>query len=366
MDLSLTELQSMLQEITRKFLLKSCPIQHVRQMETDELGYSPQLWQEIAKMGWLDVETNCKEMGFLELALVVEQMGVVLLPSPFINTVIGALAVMQFGSQEQKQIILPAIASGQMILTLAIYEPDLNLSEESMQTRAVKSDQGWLIFGEKLLVSDLQAADKVLCIARTENGVTVFVIDANDAHLKRKAIQSLSCDKQWDITFQSLAVNQADILGREGDGWNIARHMLRWGACLLSAYMSGAADRVVKMTSDYAKEREQFGKPISKFQAIQHKMVDMMVEVAGARLLVYEAAWQIGQRSNSDFTVAAAKAWSGAAFHRVAEEGMRVFASMGYAKECDMQLYYRRATVLKEMLGDTHYCRDRVATLLGI
>ncbi|GAG37544.1 unnamed protein product, partial [marine sediment metagenome] len=248
-----------------------------------------------------------------------------------------------FGSQEQKQIILPAIASGRMILTLAIYEPDLNLSEEAMQTRAVKSDHGWLIFGEKLLVSDLQAADKVLCIARTENGVTVFIIDANDAHLKGKAIPSLSGDKQWDITFQSLAVNQDDILGVEGDGWDIARNMLRWGACLLSAYMSGAADRVVKITSDYAKEREQFGKPINKFQAIKHKMADMMVEVAGAQLLTYEAAWQIGQGLNSDFTVAAAKAWSGMAFHRVAEEGMRVFASIGYAKECDMQLYYRRA-----------------------
>jgi len=366
LDLSLTESQSILRESARKFLMSECPLALVREMETAALGHSPELWHRMAELGWFDLENNRREMGFLELALVVEQMGAVLLPEPFVSTVIGALAVDTFGSKLQKETLLPAIARGESVITLALYESDFKLAEGSVQARAEPVASGWRLFGEKTLVRDLAAADRVICFARTGHGVTAFLLDTHEALILREPRQTMGNDRQWDVTLNGVPVSSADVLGEEGQGWRVATKVLRWGACLTAAFIAGAADRALTLAADYAKQREQFGRPIGKFQAIGHKLADMMVIVEGARLLAYEAAWKLGRGDDSDFEVAAAKAWAGDAFHRTTEEGMRIFASMGYAKDCDMQLYYRRATALRAWLGDSHYQRGKIADMIGI
>ena len=366
MDLSLTESQSILKEGARKFLAKECPSSLVRQMEADSLGHSPQLWKKMAKMGWLDVQSNRAEMGFVELALLLEQMGATLLPLPFISTMVGALAIQNFGTAAQKKELLPLIAAGDLVITLAIYESDFNLNENSIQARAEKKEPGWRLYGAKTLVRDLEAADRVLCLVRAEAGVTAFLVDAADALVIKQPLETMAGDKQWDVFLNSLPVTRRDMIGEAGQGWRIAEAVLRWNACLWSAYQAGAADRVLSMTADYAKDRQQFGKPIGKFQAVQHKLADMMVKVEGARLLAYEAAWTLDQEQAAEFEVAAARAWCGDAFRDCAEEAMRLFASIGYAEECDIQLYYRRAVSLKQWLGDSHYQRAKIADLAGI
>ncbi len=366
MDLSLTESQAILKESARKFLASECPTALVRQLEADSLGHSPDLWKKMANMGWLDLEGNRAEMGFVELALLLEQMGAVLLPLPFVSTVVGALVIQNFGTESQKKALLPRIAAGEMILTLALYESGFTLGESGVQARATEKDPGWRLCGAKTLVRDLEAADRVLCLVRMDLGVTAFLVDAADAMLLRQPLETMAGDKQWDVFLNALPVTRSDVIGEEGQGWQVADAILRWSACLWSAYLAGAADRVLKLTADYAKDRQQFGKPIGKFQAVQHKLADMMVQVEGARLLAYEAAWTLDQQRTVEFEVAAAKAWCGDAFRDVAEEAMRIFASIGYAEECDIQLYYRRAVALKQWFGDSHYQRGRIADLAGI
>ena len=370
MDLSLNEEQSLVREGARKFLARECPSTLVREMEQDRLGYSPDLWKKMADLGWIKMpftqQYGGEGMGFLELALIVEQMGAVLLPSPFITTITGGLAIMKFGTEEQKKTLLASIGRGELIMSLAIYEPNLKLEEGSMTTRTEMCGDGFLLFGNKTFVPDLHVADKFLCVACTPNGVTVFIVDTGSSEIKLQQLPTMASDKQWEVSLKGVRVNRKDILGEEGSGWQVVESILQWGACLLCAYMAGAADKVVKMTTDYAKQREQFGRPIGSFQAIQHKLADMLVAVDGARLITYEAAWKIGQGLGADFEVAAAKSWTGTAFQKGTEDAMRVFASIGYSMECDIQLYYRSAAALQVWLGDPFFYRERVAQLMGI
>lgn len=370
MDLSLTEEQSLVQEVARKFLVKECPSTLVRELEQDRLGYSPDLWKKMADLGWMKApfakQYGGEGMGFLELALVVEQMGAVLLPSPFITNTISGLAIMKFGAEEQKRALLASIGRGELIMSLAIYEPNLKLEEGSMTTRAEMCGNDFLLFGNKTFVPDLQAAAKFLCVARTAKGVTVFVVDTGSSEIKLEQLPTMASDKQWDVSFKGARVSRQGILGEEGNGWQVVESILQWGACLWCAYMGGAADRVLQMTVEYARQREQFGRPIGSFQAIQHKLADMLVAVDGARLITYEAAWKIGQGLGADFEVAAAKYWASTTFRKTAEEAMRVFASIGYSMECDVQLYYRRSAALQVWLGDPFFYRERVAQLMGI
>jgi alkylation response protein AidB-like acyl-CoA dehydrogenase len=201
---------------------------------------------------------------------------------------------------------------------------------------------------------------------RSGAGVTIFLVDAADAMVLRQSVATIAGDRQWDVFLNAVPVTPGDMIGEAGQGWPVAVDVVRWSACLWSAYMAGAADRVLSLTAAYARERQQFGKPIGRFQAIQHKLADMMVNVEGARLLAYEAAWLLDQGTAAEFEVAAAKAWCGDAFRAAAEDAMRIYASIGYAMECDIQLYYRRALSLKQWLGDTHAQRAKIADLVGI
>jgi alkylation response protein AidB-like acyl-CoA dehydrogenase len=198
----------------------------------------------------------------------------------------------------------------------------------------------------------------------TSAGPAVFIVDTRAPGVKAQALNTIAYDKRSDVTLKDVAVGGGDLLGQEGQGWEIVSDIICWGSCLLAAYATGAAQRSLDMSVEYAKQRWQFGGQIANFQVIQHRFAEMLVAVEGSRLLTYEAAWRLAQGLPADMEVAAAKSWAGETFNRVASNAMRVYAGMGSTKECDIQLYYRRIKVVDMFLGDHDAQKQRIMALM--
>jgi alkylation response protein AidB-like acyl-CoA dehydrogenase len=369
MDIAVTETQKSIQKQANEFLEKECPISLVRQMENDELGYSPGLWKDMANVGWMGLtfpdEYGGDNTDFLDLIILLEEMGKFLVPGPFIPTMVSGLAIAAFGREEQKKALLPKIARGELIFSLALYEPPgLRLDEDSIVTRAEPCEGGFSLIGSKTYVPDFEAADKLLCVARTAEGTNMFILDTGNQGVRAEPLITIAYDKRSDVFLEKVTVTQKELLGREGQGGEIMDSILKWGACALSAYAVGAAQKSLDLSLEYAKQREQFGGPIASFQVIQHKLVDMLVAIEEARLLTYQAAWRLSQKLPADMEVSAAKARAGESYDKVTSEAMRIFSAMGSTKECDIQLYYRRVKPLQMFFGDSNFHQHKIAELM--
>ncbi len=376
MDLGLTEEQEMLKNFARDFLEKECPEKLVREMEDNERGFTDALWQGMANQGWqglmIPEAYGGNGMSFLDLCVLLEEFGRALVPGPFISTtVLGAVPVMEAGTDAQKQAILPKVASGALIMTLALTEPSARWDADGVELTARRDGDSYLLNGTKLFVPDAHVAHTLVVAARTggagEYGITLFLVDGKAAGLKTTVLKTIAADKQCEIQFKNVKVSAADILGAEGRGWDVLRSVQRKAAVAYSAYLVGLAQRDFEISVDYAKERVQFGRPIGSFQAIQHKAADMVTDVDGARFIMYRAAWAITENEpDQDLQVSMAKAWASDATRRVVAHGQQIHGGIGFTKEYVIQLFYRRQKMAELMWGDGDYHREKVAQLLHI
>jgi len=281
MDLGLSEEQEMLKESARDFLQKECPKRLVRQLDESDEGYSMELWHRMAELDWIGLvfpeEYGGSGRSFLDLAILLEEMGYNIVPGPFFPTVVlGGLAVLMAGSQEQKKEFLPRIARGEMILSPALTEPSASYDAASVRTEAIARDGEYVIKGTKLFVLNANVADYVLCVARTkettdsEDGITVFLVDAGSPGLKCTLLKTLAHDKQCEVTFDNVTVSEKNVLGKKDEGWPIVRAILQQAAVAKCAEMVGGAQAALDMAVNYAKERVQFGRPIGSFQQYGH------------------------------------------------------------------------------------------------
>jgi alkylation response protein AidB-like acyl-CoA dehydrogenase len=378
MDLGLDEQQEMLKRTARDFLEKECPKSLVRAMEEDERGYSPELWKKMADLGWqglvIPEEYDGLGQSFLDLSILLEEMGRALLPGPFFSTVVtGALPLMQFGTPEQKKTYLPRIASGELIMTFAQTEASATYEPQGIrETKAVKQGDKFVINGTKLFIHNAHVSDVLLVAARTRegqdprDGITVFIVNAKDPGITYNQLKTIASDKQSEVTFKDVAVSQKDVLGQVDRGWEVVDHVMLWGAAAKCAEMLGGAQKVLDMTVDYAKQRVQFGRPIGSFQAVQHHCANMAVDVDGSRYITYEACWTLSEGLDARQLISMAKAWVSDAYRRVAATGHQVHGGIGFTKDHDMQLYFRRAKAGELAFGDAEFHREMVAQLIGM
>lgn len=377
MDLALSEEQEMLRKMARDFLTNECPKKHVREMEEDEKGYSPELWQKMAELGWTGLVLPEQYGGgggsFLDLAILLEEMGRACLPGPFFPTVVlGALTLAEAGTEAQKKQVLPLVAGGKAIVTLALTEPSAAWSADGVSTKASLQGDSYTLNGTKLFVSDAHVADWLIVVARTgegnkpEEGITLFLVDARSNGLKYEVLKTIASDKQCEITLKDVSVPASNVIGKAGQGWEIVERALRRAAVAKCVEMVGGAQQVLEMTVQYAKDRVQFDKPIGSFQAIQHHCANMATDVDGARLIAYQAAWMMSEALPCTREVAMAKAWLSDAYRRVTAIGHQVHGGVGFTKDHDMQLYYRRAKAGELAFGDADFQREVVAAELGL
>ncbi len=376
MDVRLSEEQEILRKAARDFLTDKCPKTLVREMEQDDKGYSPQLWQEIADLGWMGLAFPEKygggDMSFLDLAILLEEMGRVCFPGPFFSTVIlGGLPILDAGSDEQKQKYLPEIISGKAIFTLALTEASGKYDAASVKARANADGDGYVINGTKLFVPDANVADYLLCAARTddkaraEDGITVFIVDARSPGISHTVLKTIARDKQCEVVFNGVKVPKENILGELNQGWSEMQKILERATIAKCCESVGGMQAVLDMTVPYVKERVQFGVPIGVFQAIQHHCVNMLVYVESARVIAYETAWKLSGGRPYSKEAAMAKAWVSDAYQRVVALGTQSHGGVSIMEDHDMPLYYRRAKAAELVFGDARFHRKTVARNLG-
>lgn len=374
MKLTLTEEQEMLKKTARDFLADKCSKKFVKQMEESETGYSRELWQEMAELGWMGLAFPGKygggDMSFLDLAVLLEEMGRACLPGPFFSTaVLGGLPILDVGSEEQKQEYLPKLIRGEKILTLALTEPGYhNYDASSVTVEATRDDGNYIISGTKLFIPDAHIADCLLCVARTKpkNGVTIFLADAKNPKINYTILKTIAGDKLCEVVFDQMPVPRANILGRLNQGWRAVQKIIQRAAVGKCCEIVGNIQRVLEMTVDYAKERKQFDRPIGSFQAIQHYCADMATDVDSARFSTYQAAWMLSEGLPCTKEVAIAKAWIGEASQRVFALAHQIHGAIGVTIEHDLHYYTRRAKAAELAFGDANFYREIVAREMGL
>jgi alkylation response protein AidB-like acyl-CoA dehydrogenase len=376
MDIDLNEAQKMLQRTARDFFEAKYPMSMARKMVDDEKGCLPGVWREIADLGWLGLivpeEYGGEGCSFLDLLILLEETGRVCFLGPLFSTVVlGELLILCAGSEEQKKSVLPRMCSGELLATMALTE-GVSFKPEGITLEAVANKDNFILSGTKIFVPDAHWADLLICVARTkksqntEDGITIFLVDSKRRGFERNPLKTIDGSKQSEVIFRNVKVPQENILGPLDGDWPIVEKILQFAAVAKCAESLGSAERVLEMTVQYAKERQQFGRPIGAFQVIQHFCVDMLTDVDTMRLATYQAGWMLSQDITCRKEVSMAKAWVAEAFKRVALYGLKIHGGAGYMEDHDMSLYFRRAQTAASSFGNADFHREMVAQELAI
>jgi len=376
MDFAFSEEQEMLRQSVRDFLAKECGSKVVRRLMDSADAYDAALWKKIADLGWTALgipESYGGVGGFLDLIVVFEEAGRALLPGPFFATMgLAVPALLEAGSEAQKKEVLSAIAAGSARATLAFTEPSGRWDANGISLSAKPVGGGWTLNGVKLFVADADHADYIVVAARTrgegEDGVSLFLVKGRPRGMTVTQLKTLDMTRRWsEIRFDGVELGPEALMGQPNKAWAPLKRALEWGTAALCAEMMGGAQRVLEMSTEYAKTRQQFGKPIGIYQAVSHKLADMLVQTESGRSATYYAAWTV-EADAPDRSVAAsmAKAYVSDAYRKVAGDGIQVHGGIGFTWEHDMHLYFKRAKASEVTLGDATYHRELVAQSLDL
>jgi alkylation response protein AidB-like acyl-CoA dehydrogenase len=351
MEFDLTPEQVTLRDEARRFLEAQCPSTHVREFIDDETGWSRDLWKQMAELGWMGLAIDEKYGGlgqsFGDLAPLLGELGRVVAPVPFLSTIFAIRAILAHGSAEQKARLLPALAGGERVGALAVVTPD---------TPDVTEENG-LLHGTCGPVLDAPAADVFVVAAHTAEGPRWFVVSEGV-----QVTPQLGFDRTRTIGTVVLDAIAAEPLERPG-----LEPAMRFATAAVCAEMIGAAQKILDMTVEYAKVREQFGRPIGSFQAIKHKCAEMLTELEAARSAAFYATWAVSEDADdAPMSVAVAKSYCAESLAHLAGEGVQIHGGIAFTWEHDMHLFLRRIKSDEALLGDAAYHRERIARMAGL
>jgi len=372
MDFSLSDEQKIMLASAKSFLGKEAKDLY-RKMEENKTqeGYSPDIWRKMADLGWLGIvfpeEVWGTGGGFVDLVLLIEETGRALLPGPYIPTMISGLAILKYGSEEQKTEMLAKIVEGNCILSYALTEPDPcvpgNRTEEKV---TVDSDGSYIISGTRLFAPFAHVAHWLLYETDTGEGKTLFLVNTKSLGVTFTPFESIAVDKLCEVNLKEVKVPKDCILGKMGNGNEITSDVKKWGALSESAYITGMLEWILETTVAYAKERVQFGSPIGSFQAIQHQCANMATDIDRTKFLTYRAACELDDGQSAESEVSMAKAWASDSARRVSLLGCKIHGGVGISKEHDMTLYFCKAKACELSFGGGDFHREIVAERLGL
>ncbi|MCU1462811.1 MAG: putative acyl-CoA dehydrogenase [Acidimicrobiales bacterium] len=371
MNFAFSEEQEELRKTVRSFLEGKSPSAEVRRLMDTTEGYDPAVWKQMGEQLGLQGLAIPEEYGgsgytYVELGVVLEEMGRALLCAPYFATVaLATNAILHSGDDAAKKELLPGIASGETIATLAFTEDSGRWDAEGITLQATKSGDGYTLDGHKMFVLDGHTADLIVVAGRTPEGISLFTVAGDAAGLTRTPLSTMDqTRKQARLEF---AGTPAKLLGSEGKGWDTLNRVLDLAAVALAAEQVGGAQKVLEMSVEYAKVRVQFGRPIGSFQAIKHKCADMLLEVESAKSAAYYAMWAASELNDELPTVASlAKAYCSDAYFHAAAENIQIHGGIGFTWEHDAHLYFKRAKSSELFLGDPTYHRELLAQRIGI
>jgi alkylation response protein AidB-like acyl-CoA dehydrogenase len=370
-NFAFSEEQEELRRIVRQFLETKSSETAVREQMETEAGYDAAVWSQMADQLGLQGLIIPEEFGgsgysYIELIVVLEEMGRSLLCAPYFSSVVlAANTLIHSGDDAAKKDLLPGIASGETIATLAFTEENGRWDEEGVTATAEASGDGFTINGTKSYVLDGHTANLILVAARTGKGVSLFKVDGDASGLTRTALSTMDqTRKQAKLDFDGVP---ATLIGTEGEGWTVLGQVLDLAAVALAAEEVGGAQFVLEMAVQYAKDRVQFGRPIGSFQAIKHKCADMLLEVESAKSAAYYAGWCAAELNDELPSVASlAKAYCSEAYFHAAAENIQIHGGIGFTWEHPAHLYFKRAKSSELLFGDPTYHRELLAQRIGI
>jgi len=368
MDFAFTQDQELIRKSVRAFFEKECPKDKVRELKESTLGFDKKMWKKMVNLGFMGLvvpeEFGGTEGEFIDLVVFMEEMGRNIVPSPFFTSIVQcSLPILRFGSDVQKEEILPRIVEKGEIWSYAQTEAAADDSAADIKLTALMEGSEYVLNGTKLFVSYANAADKLLVAARTgqsenpEEGITLFYLDAKTQGIQIEIIPTIARDMRCQVRFDQVKVPVENMLGELNQGWEVIDDMLQNAAVLKAAEMSGGAQAGLDLTVKYTGERHQFKKPIGSLQAIQHKLVELMTDVEGLQFLVYQAAWKINIGESSRKLNAMAKIKANTVYHNMGYFGIFFHGAIGWTEEMDIGLYHirSRANIVDGGDTDTHF-----------
>jgi len=373
MDFAFTPEQELLRRTARAVLAECASMERVRQMIADADGLGDAEWRRMAALGWQGLlvpeEYGGSGLGMLELAIVLEEMGRVVLPGPFVGTVLAGLAILAGGDAVQRAHWLPRIADGTSRATVAVLEESGRWDPGAIGAVLQREHDGLVLSGTKRFVSEAERADLLVCAVRRaddDGRLALALLERDTPGLTITPLAGMDQTRRVaTVAFERVRVAADHLLPCDGE--NELARLLDRGRVALAADMCGGAERVLELTVEYAKVRQQFGRAIGSFQAIQHRCADMSVEVEKAKAATYYAAWADAEGAD-DAALAAvtAKAIAGDAYRFVTAHAIQVHGGIGFTWEHDLHLYFKRAQADEVAFGDARWSRELAAQRLGL
>lgn len=375
MNFSLSAEQQMLQDSISKFVQKDYDFDSRMALVKSELGYSKDHWKLFAELGWLMVPFSENDGGLggsaADLMVVMEELGKGIVIEPFLaTTVLAGGAIAKAGSEAQKQTLLGGIMEGNLQLALAINEPTSRYELANVVTTAEKNNQGYVLNGHKAVVLNAAAADKVIIAARTSGqtcndvGISLFIVDAQSEGVAIQAYRTQDGGRAGEVRLENVLVSTDQLLGREGEALAVIESVVDRATLAVCSEAVGAMEVIIAKTVEYTKTRVQFGVPIAKFQALQHRMADMFIEQQQAKSIVLMAAMKLDQGSDDAAkSIAAMKSLVGRASRKVGQEAIQIHGGIGVTDELDVGHYFKRMTMIELLFGNSDYQTQRFSAL---
>jgi alkylation response protein AidB-like acyl-CoA dehydrogenase len=383
MDLALTEEQEMLKRSVADFMSHECPKSVLLELDSIEAGAPPELWQRIARLGWLGMlvpeEHGGTASSLLDAAVVFEQFGRGPLPGAFFSSsVLGALVIQEAGSEQQRATVLPAIASGEQVLTLALLEPERRWGQDAVQLEARRDNGEIVLNGVKSFVHDAVAATHIVVAVRDpaashaerseasrrgDEGISLVLVDKSLPGVTARLLPGFM---GWvgEVRFDNVRVSSSWVLGEPGAGWPALERAMAKALPVLCAYQVGGCEAVFDLSVDYSRERVQFGQPIGRFQRVQDHIINITNHMDAARWTTYEALWKLDSGQDAARSVHLAKAAASEGYYQACNAAHEVHAGIGVSREYGLTLHTRMSRTLYQYLGDPAYHKRRLADVL--
>ncbi len=372
LDLDFNQEQELLRQTVRDVLGRHCPLEVVRQMEDDPVGYPPSLWMQLGELDLIGLllpeEYGGSSMSLIEGVALYEELGRALAPTPhFVSSVMGGGVLAAAGSEAQKGRWLRPVAAGEAILTPAWLEPENGFSPLGVEVRAVGDGSGFVLSGVKRHVAFASSADRLVVLARTGDAaedVDLFLVDPGARGVTLRQQFTISSDTQYEVMLSDVHVGGDDRIGPAGSGWTTWQEVLEPGLVLLAAQAVGGARYALEITTQYAKDRQQFDKPLGAFQALAHYLADAVTNLDGAEQLVHEAAWAGASGRPLTSLAPMAKLFACSTFRDITAMAQQLFGGIGFTLDFDIQLYFRRAKQQQVMWANDRVLEVAVADAL--
>lgn len=371
MDMDFTPEQDLLRESVRRTCERHAGLDVVRKLENDPVGYSPALWSALADLGVLGVTIDEKYDGsgmtMIDAAVIYEEFGRALVPSPhFVSCILAAGLISRSSNDDLKARLLPAIASGESIVTVAALEPDSGYGPAGVQVTAASDGDGWRLSGTKLHVPFAQAAGSLVVLARAvegrdADGIVAVLVDSGAEGLSLEQQLTVASDAQFQVRFDNVRVEAAGVVHPAGGAWSAWHETMLDGVALIAAQAAGGARAALELATNYAKTREQFDKPLAAFQALSHYLADGATAVDGAQGIAWEAVCERSQGNSIAQLAPMAKSFACQTFRTVTATAVQIFGGNGFTVEFDIQLFFRRAKSLQLNNWNDRYLNELIA-----